>query len=201
MKKMERKWEEFALLLIDVQQDFWGKKMEECFPDFPANVARLLGLCRSEGIEVIHLRAMFKPDQTDWMARYRLRGNIPCVEGTPGADTLAFAAEMAGEEVIFKQAFDGFLAPALLPMLQKKGKQFLLTAGLVTSTCVLLTTAAATQQGFLTAVIEDCCADEPFIHATVLERYQFIFERVKVDRIVDSYAKWAGQLKELERHA
>jgi nicotinamidase-related amidase len=60
-------WEQFALLLIDVQRDFWPEQMAECFPHFPANVARLLKLCRAEGIEVVHLRADFKPDMSDWM--------------------------------------------------------------------------------------------------------------------------------------
>ena len=57
-----RDWGQFAVLLIDVQKDFWGEKTVERFPHFPSNVTRLLKLCRSEGIEVIHLRARFSPD-------------------------------------------------------------------------------------------------------------------------------------------
>jgi nicotinamidase-related amidase len=199
MKKTKYDWTKFALLLIDVQRDFWPDKLRDHFPDFPANVARLLALCRDQGIEVVHLRARFKPDMSDWMAKYRLRGRIPCIEGTEGAETLAFAIEKPGEKVIVKQTFDGFHNPDVLPYLQEKGKRFLLTAGLVTSTCVLFTTASATQLGFLTAVVEDCCADEPIAHEHTLERYQFVFERVTADRIVGRYSEWSGQLEELER--
>jgi nicotinamidase-related amidase len=198
MKKMECGWERFALLLVDVQRDFWPKKMMECFPDFPANVARLLALCRDEGLEVVHLRARFKPDMSDWMPKYRLRRRIPCVEGTEGAETLTFAVEKPGEKVIVKQTFDGFHSSDLLPYLQKRGKRFLLTAGLVTSTCVFLTTASAAQLGFLAAVVEDCCADEPTAHKHTLERYQFVFERVMVDRIVGRHSEWSGALEEIE---
>ena len=45
---MERNWEQFALLLIDVQQDFWPEKLAASFPDFPDKVARLLAFCRAD---------------------------------------------------------------------------------------------------------------------------------------------------------
>jgi len=192
-----RNWEPYALLLVDLQKDFWSKQTAANFPDFPNNVRKMLALCRGEGLEVVHLRACFKPDRSDWMLRYRLRGRIPCVEGMPGAQILDFAIEKPGEKVLVKQTFDGFLQPDLLPYLREKGKRFLLTAGLVTSTCVFLTTASAAQLGFLTVVVEDCCADEPIAHEQTLERYQFIFDRVKVGQIIDRHAKWSLQLEKL----
>ena len=195
----KRNWEQFALLLIDVQRDFWSERLAPSFPDFPDSTNRLLSLCRSEGLEVVHLRASFKPDMSDWMLRYRLHGRIPCVEGTEGVETLPFATEKPGEEVIIKQTFDGFHNPNLLPYLRGKGKRFLLTAGLVTSVCVFLTTASAAQLGFLTAVVEDCCADEPFIHEHTLEKYQFIFDRTTTDAIRTDYSKWLAALEELDK--
>jgi nicotinamidase-related amidase len=199
MTNTNRDWAQFALLLIDVQRDFWPEKMAESFPNFPANVTRLLALCRGEGLEVVHLRARFKPDMSDWMLKYRLRGRIPCVEGTDGVETLPFAVEGPGEKVITKQTFDGFHCPDLLPYLKSRGKRFLLTAGLVTSTCVLFTTSSATQLGFLTAVIGDCCADEPLAHEHTLERYQFVFERTTVEQIVQRYSEWLAALGVLDQ--
>ena len=96
---MKPNWEQFALLLIDVQRDFWPENMESSFPHFPDNITRLLTLCREEGLEVLHLRACFKPDMSDWMLKYRLRGAIPCIEGTPGVETLPFAVEQPGESL------------------------------------------------------------------------------------------------------
>jgi hypothetical protein len=46
MKSPKRNWEQFALLLIDIQRDFWTEELASSFPDFPANVERLLALCR-----------------------------------------------------------------------------------------------------------------------------------------------------------
>jgi nicotinamidase-related amidase len=185
------------LLLIDVQRSFWSPQRDTEFPAFAANVARLLAVCRGEGIEVIHLRARFAPDGSDWMPRHRLRGAIPCVAGTAGVETLPCAVELAGETVIWKQTLDGFLQPALLRYLRERGKRFLLTAGLVTSTCVLLTTASAAQRGFLAAVVEDCCADRPDAHAQTLGQYGFVFERTMSHRIREGYAGWSAALRRL----
>ena len=194
----ERNWEQFTLLLIDVQEDFWSQQIAESFPDFPANVARLLALCRAEGMEIVHLRARFRPDKLGWMPRYRLRGSIPCVDGTSGVETLPFALEEPDETVIHKQTFDGFQSPELLSHVREKGKRFVLTAGLVTSVCVFLTTASGMQHGFLTAVVEDCCADQPQAHEQALETYQFMFERTTVDLIPTRHSEWLADLKSLD---
>ncbi len=197
MENPPRKWDQFALLLIDLQYDFWPDEFKQSFPHFPSKVAQLLHFARQEGLEVIHLRAIFQPDMSDWMARYKLRKHIPCIEGTQGVETLPFAVELPGEKVIVKQAFDGFQNPELCEYLQGRGKRFLLTAGLVTSTCVLFTTTSAAQKGFLTAAVEDCCADEPFVHERTLETYQFIFYRTKTDLISKDYTKWVADLTTL----
>jgi len=197
---MMRDWGQFALLLIDVQRDFWSEGLQQNFPAFPANVARLLALCRGEGLEVVHLRACFKPDMSDWMVRYRLRGHIPCVEGTAGVETLPFALEQPGEVVLVKRTFDGFHSPELLSHLLGKGKRFLLVGGLITSVCVFLTAASAAQLGFLVAVVEDCCADDASAHKHTLERYQFIFERTTTAAMRDDHSRWLAELQELDAY-
>ena len=96
MTSTEPDWRQFALILIDVQRDFWTEELAKVFPDFPASVAGLLGFCRREGLDVVHLRARFKADMSDWMPTYMLKGSIPCVEGTPGVETLPFALDEFG---------------------------------------------------------------------------------------------------------
>lgn len=197
-----RDWRSFALLLIDTQRDFWPEGVAAQFPAFPGAVERLLAFCRAEGIEVVHLRARFRPDMSDWMATYRVRGRIPCVEGTPGVEPLPFALERPGEAVVVKQSFDGFQTAELEGHLRRGGKRFLLTAGLVTSVCVLFTTATAVQRGFLTALVEDCCADRPEAHAQTLDRYAgFLFRRTTADGVAADYADWCAALEKLDRLA
>jgi nicotinamidase-related amidase len=85
-----------------------------------------------------------------------------------------------------------------LEHLRRKGKRLILAAGLLTSTCVLFTVASAAQLGFLTVVVDDCCADEPSAHEQTLDRYRFIFDRTTVDRIPDRYGEWQAALERLE---
>jgi nicotinamidase-related amidase len=198
MTNIQHNWDQFALLLIDVQRDFWSERAAHVHPDFPANIAALLTLCRHEGIEVIHLRASFSADMSDWMPTYLLRGRTPCVQGTAGIEPLPFASENVGETILLKHTFDGFQNPELEQYLHQRGKRFVLTAGLLTSTCVLLTTASAMQKGFLAAVVEDCCADEPNAHKHTLDRYTFIFERTPVGLITSHHAEWMAALKQLD---
>jgi len=197
MPDNERRQDPFALLLIDVQQDFWTGEMQRAFPDYEANVRKLLGLCRIEQIDVVHLRAGFRADKSDWMARYHFLDRIPCVEGTPGADILPAAKEKPGEKVIIKQTFDGFQNPELQEYLSGGRKRFLLVAGLVTSVCVLFTAATAAQRGYLVGVVEDCCADEPAAHEHTLGRYPFVFCRTTVDEIVSNRTGWESDLARL----
>ncbi len=197
MIDVTRDWRQFALLLIDVQRDFWSEQAAQSSPDFPANIARLLTLCRAEGIEIVHIRASFNPDMSDWMPVYKLRGRIPCVQGTTGVETLPFALGDPGETIVVKQTFDGFHQPELLRYLRQSRKRFVLTAGLVTSVCVLFTTVSAAQNGFLTAIVQDCCADHPEQHERTLDTYQFIFERTAVDLILERYSEWMADLEKL----
>ena len=190
-------WDQFALLLIDVQEDFWSGEMESAFPDFRQNVSHLLTLCREQGIEVIHVRGRFSEDKSDWMPVYKLGRRMPCVENTSGVELLDEAREQAGELVINKQSFDGFLSEQLDPHLQHMGRRFLLTAGLVTSICVFLTSVSAMQMGYLVAMIEDCCADEPAAHKHTLSRYDFMFEKTGVAGILEQHPKWMSMLEQL----
>jgi nicotinamidase-related amidase len=194
-----RDWSEFALLLIDVQHDFWVAGMDEKFPRFKDNVARLLTTCRSEQLDVLHIRARFKADGSDWMARYKLLGSLPCIEGTPGVEVMPCARDLPGEPVLYKQAYDSFHNPEVQQWLQRNGKRYVLVAGLVTAVCVLLTGASAAQRGYLVAIVEDCCGDQAGAHDMVLTRYPNVLERVTVDQIVGRYGVWQEQLRKLNQ--
>jgi nicotinamidase-related amidase len=195
----ERSWQEFALLLIDVQEDFWEEDVRTAFPAFPENIGRLTDVCRRVGIEIVHIRARFSPDQSDWMVPYRLKGSIPCIAGTHGEKILECAREREGEKVIYKQTFDSFCNPELNAYLKEKGKRFLLTAGLVTSICVLLTTASAVQNGYLVSLVQDCSADEKEAHWQTLHRYRPIFlPQVTLGEITENKQRWQEQLDYLD---
>jgi len=198
MVEFVRSWDPFVLLLIDVQRDFWTEEMSDAFPDYEKNVSELLEVCRQEQIDIVHLRAKFRRDKSDWMVKYKFLDRIPCIEGTRGAEIFSFAKDAPGEKVITKQTFDGFQNPQLQLYLQENQKRFILVAGLVTSVCLLLTAASAAQRGYLVGMVEDCCGDKPEAHQHTLERYPFIFSRTKVDQISSNRDRWIADLARLE---
>jgi nicotinamidase-related amidase len=192
-------WDRHALVLIDLQHDFWSAEVQATAPDLPERVAALLARARAEALTVVHVRARFAPDGSDWMARYRLRGTIPCVDGTPGVECLPCAAALPGEPVVTKHSFDGFLGTDLDEVLAARGIESLLVAGLVTSTCVLFTAASATQRGYLVSVLTDCCSDRAEAHEATLAAYPFVFDTVRSDQIADRRADWDADLDRMRR--
>ncbi len=187
-------WSRYALVLVDLQNDFWSEAVAATAPELPDRVAALLAYARTEGLTVVHVRAQFRPDGCDWMARYRLRNWIPCIDGTPGVETLPFAAELPGEPVVTKQSFDGFLGTGLDELLARRGIRGILVAGLITSTCVLFTASTATQRGYLVSVVSDCCSDREELHDATLAAYPFVFGTVRSDQIAERRIAWDADL-------
>ena len=194
---MSAGWDGYALLLIDVQGDFYSPALGSTRNGYADRVAGLLDLCRTTGLPVVHAHARFAADGSDWMARYLLRDWTPCIEGTPGVGVCDFAEPRPAEPVVVKRSFDAFLQTDLDAILRGLGCEVLLVAGLVTSTCVLLSAATATQLGYLVTVVEDCCADELDRHEATLASYPFVFDRVRVAGITDRKPDWDAQREEL----
>ena len=145
---------------------------------------------------MVHLRGAFQADGSDWMARHRLLGHVPCVRGTEGIETLKCAREKPSEKIFWKQTFNGFSHPELNPYLKQAGVRFVLVAGLVTSVCVLTTAIGAAENGYLAAVIEDCCADNRVNEAT-LKEYPFAIERVNHRQLGRRHPVWLSQLAQV----
>ena len=190
-------WSRYTLVLVDLQHDFWSEQAAATAPKLPDRVGTLLTYARADGLSVVHVRARFRPNGGDWMARYRLRGWIPCIDGTPGVETLPFAAELPGEPVVTKHSFDGFLGTSLDEVLAGRGIRGLLVAGLVTSTCVLFTASTATQLGYLVSVVSDCCSDHEEVHHATLAAYPFVFDTVRSNEIAERRDAWDADLERM----
>ena len=191
-------WSRYALVLVDLQRDFWTETAAATAPELPDRVAALVAWARSQGLTVVHVRARFRPDGSDWIARYRLRNWIPCIDGTPGVEMLPFAAELPREPLVTKQSFDGFLGTDLDEVLAERGVRGLLVAGLVTSTCVLFTASTATQRGYLVRVVSDCCSDREEMHHATLAAYPFVFDTVRSDQIAERRDDWDAELDRVD---
>ena len=183
--------EQIALVLIDIQNDFWdpmsgGSK----FNAFPENVAKLIALSRERNYNIIHVKSVFQPDRSDWMLFYRPegRGQIPCIANTNGIEFPEFAKPLAGEKIIEKQTFDAFIETDLGEHLKSHGIKTLLIAGLETSVCVLFTANSAYLRNYLPLVVSDACADTEERHKNAIEMYgDLSFKTITTDQLADDY--------------
>ena len=185
------KSEQIALVLIDIQKDFWEPIFgDQSFELFPENIAKLLSISREKGFHIIHVRSVFQPDRSDWMLFYRPkgRGQIPCIAGTEGTEFTEFAEPMGGEKILEKQTFDSFIDTELDEHLQSRGIKTVLIAGLETSVCVLFTANSAYQRKYLPLVVSDACADTWERHENALEMYgDLSFKTITTSQLTDDY--------------
>src|SRR5262245_30890683 len=152
---------QLALVLIDIQRDFW-RPLEKFpqFASFPANIRALLTTARARELGVVHIQSVFQADRSDWMLFYRPqgRGQIPCIEGSSGVTIESFATPAASELVIRKQTFDGFVNPELESALRARNVKAVMFAGLESSVCVLFTASCAYLGRCVRMVVRACCA-------------------------------------------
>ena len=143
---------------------------------------------------VVHVRVEFAPDMSDWMIRYRRKGSIPCLAGTPGAQVMDFAQPLDGELSLVKNRFSAFCRTELDGLLHARGIETLVIAGLVTSVCVALTAADAYQRDYAPLIIRECVADEPPRHQAWLEYLDgFIGDVIGLERFMAHAARWHAE--------
>jgi nicotinamidase-related amidase len=191
-----------ALILIDIQRDFWGPlEGHPEFASFPGNVEALLSEARSRGLTVVHVRSAFDPDRSNWMLFYRPegRGEIPCIAGTEGTQIEGFAAPLPGERTVEKETFDGFVGTDLAEFLEGMGVKAALISGLETSVCVLFTATSAYLRRIVPLVVTDACADEPARHEAALSMYgDLCFKAVITSQVAGD---WASVMALVEQFA
>ena len=164
-----------ALIVIDMQRDFiepggFGETLGNNVALLAAivpTVADLIGLCRSNGIRVIHTREAHRADLSDCPPAKRLRGNPKLrigdhgnmgrilIDGEAGNDIVPALAPIAGETVIVKPGKGAFYATALGDILRLQGITHLLFAGVTTEVCVQTTMREANDRGYECLLVED----------------------------------------------
>lgn len=164
-----------ALIVIDMQRDFiepggFGETLGNDVSLLQAIVpttAKLLALCRAQGLPVIHTRECHKPDLSDLPDAKRDRGKPSLRIGDPGpmgriliagedgAEIIPQVYPIADELVIDKPGKGAFYATGLADHLAQRRVQTLIFAGVTTEVCVQTTMREANDRGFDSLLIED----------------------------------------------
>jgi len=149
-----------ALLLIDIQNDYFSGGAMECVGMEQASGAAsaLLERFRLERKPVFFIRHISMREGAGFL-----------LPGTRGSEIHERVAPGPGEAVIEKHFPNSFFQTGLLAALGEKGVTDCVICGAMSHMCIDATTRAAREAGFACTVVEDACAtrDLVFLGETV----------------------------------
>lgn len=147
--QQKRNMENTALLIIDVQNDYFpGGRMELSGAEQAGNnTQKILEYFRKNNLPVVHIRHIAVNEGADFF-----------LPETSGSEINAVVSPKASEKVVIKHFPNSFRETDVLEYLQKKGIKKLVITGMMTDVCVDATTRAAFDLGFSNTVIGDATA-------------------------------------------
>ncbi|WP_114822137.1 cysteine hydrolase family protein [Chryseobacterium sp. KLBC 52] len=149
MNAQKQKMEHTALIIIDVQNDYFpgGKMTLEKAEQAAENARNILEYFRKNNLPVIHIQHI----STNEGATFFL-------PDTEGAKINYMILPREDEKVIIKHFPNSFRETDLLGYLQSKNIKNLVITGMMTDVCVDATTRAAFDFGFTNTIIGDATA-------------------------------------------
>ena len=169
-----------ALLVIDMQRDFFGPEGANLRPIIP-RVAAVAEAARRAQLAIVHTREGYAADGSDVNAYKRHLGYVGregpggpfLIRGSHGHDCLDGFAPLADEPIFDKAGFSGFYNTQLHAYLQDKGITHLIITGVTTQCCVHSTLRDAVERGYFCLTLTDCCAaEDPAVHEATLKIIQ-----------------------------
>lgn len=166
-----------ALLIVDLQKAIddpeWGRRNN---PGAEANTARLLAAWRATGRPVVHVQHLSRePDS-------------PYRPGQPGCDFKDEVRPRSGEFVVQKATNNAFIETGLGPLLDDRGIDTLVVAGVITNNSVEATVRMAGNLGYRTYLVADATAT---VDRTDLDGRHWPAEEVQALTLANLHGEYA----------
>ena len=165
-----------ALLIIDIQNFYFGKDGLKGCEQASQNARRLLDSFREKNLPVFYIR-------------HEIDTSHLSEEEKKTADIHDSVKPMDGEPVISKHSPGSFKGTSLLKQLKSRNIDELVICGMMSQMCVDTTTREAADLDFKCTVIHDACATRnfefkgmeipaEFLHAAAMSSLAFAFAKV-----------------------
>jgi nicotinamidase-related amidase len=193
-----------ALLVMDFENDLVHPDGKFADAGVPAqveekraipNAARALTAAREAGLPVLHVQVAWRPGFSDANLHAPLFAGAAesdaLVEGTWGADFHEDLQPAEGELVIVKRGVSAFAGTELERLLNRRGIDTLVLAGIATSFVVEGTARDAVDRGYRVIVLGDCCASmtDEMHRFSVETLLPLLTEVVLADELIEALAE------------
>ncbi|MFX1571979.1 MAG: cysteine hydrolase family protein [Promethearchaeota archaeon] len=150
------------------------------------NLQKLINFCHEVGITVIYTKySSFMPDGSDLSKNLKIINqtskslvgevNFPYISH-PSSDIIDELKPEDGDIVLQKNTSGTFISTRLDSLLKNMEIETVLVSGVVTNFCVHATAREASDYGFQTIIVEDCCAAwSEDIHLAILKSFGLIY--------------------------
>jgi len=147
--QQKRKMENTALLIIDIQNDYFkgGNMTLHGAEEAGKKAQQVLEYFRKNNLPVVHIKHLATNEGATFF-----------LPDTKGAEINSLVAPKNEEKVIIKHYPNSFRETELLEYLHSKGIKNLVITGMMTDVCVESTTRAAFDFGFSNVIIGDATA-------------------------------------------
>jgi maleamate amidohydrolase len=150
-----------ALLVVDFVNAYLtkGNPLYAGVEDALAAATELLHAARAAALPVIYTRVYYEPGAAPGPFFRKVQALRNFVGDTPAGQICAELAPAPGDIVVRKQYASAFFGTPLKAILDERGVDSLLIAGLSTSGCVRATAVDAVQSGFIPLVVREAVGD------------------------------------------
>jgi maleamate amidohydrolase len=160
-----------ALMVIDMQNDFWVSRDSARRESLVAAVNDLVAVMRASSHPVIWVRQQFEADLSDAFEEMRRKQIYITIKGTEGCRLLPGLAVEPSDAIVVKRRYSAFFGTKLDAMLDRLTPDTLILAGINTHACIRTTAIDAYQRDWRVILALDCIDSYDREHHDLSVRY------------------------------